>query len=100
MDDAPSHSSLSTRSYFEENNINHLPSPAQSPDFNPIELVWNDMGHYISNHLKPSTANDLKLGILKFWNEIFTIEYCNSKIDHLERVFRKCLDIRGHGTGL
>ena len=100
MDNAPSHTSMSTSNYFQNMGISHFRTPAQSPDFNPIELVWNDMGFYLCDYVKPNNLEELKQGILKFWNDFVTIEYCNSKIDHLERVFNKCLSIRGHGTGL
>ncbi len=55
---------------------------------------------FVQLYVKPSNLEDLKQGIMKFWNEVVTIEYCNKKIDHLEKVFKKCLFIHGHGTGL
>ena len=45
MDNAPSHTAIRTRAYLEVTNLNHFKTPAQSPDLNPIELVWNDMKH-------------------------------------------------------
>ena len=53
MDNCRSHVSRLTKTFLEANNINHFKTPAQSPDFNPIELVWNDMKEYISNVIKP-----------------------------------------------
>ena len=39
--------------YFTEKNINLAVHPAQSPDFNPIELIWNDLKYYIKTKIKP-----------------------------------------------
>ena len=67
MNNATSHSSRSTTEFLRKNGINHFKTPAQSPDFNPIELVWNDRSDYINNHVKPNNAEELRLGILEFW---------------------------------
>jgi hypothetical protein len=39
MDNAPSHTSDSSKTFILANRINQMRSPPQSPDFNPIELV-------------------------------------------------------------
>ena len=36
------------------NTVNLGMQPAQSPDFNPIELVWNDLKFYFRNNIKPN----------------------------------------------
>ena len=80
MDNAPAHTSVYTREYFDANNINHVESPLQSPDINPIELVWHDLKSYLSETIKPNNHRELCSGIKKFWNEIVTIDYCNKKL--------------------
>ena len=50
---------------------------------NPIELVWNDLKYYLAHTFKPRNERQLIAGILKFWREKVTIDYCNKKIDHL-----------------
>ena len=46
MDNDPKHTSVSTRCFLRRNGINWFETPAQSPDFNCIEMVWNDLKHY------------------------------------------------------
>ena len=81
MDNSPIHRSFQSTVFFLNNGINHFQTPAQPPDFNPIELVWNDLKNYIAEKIKPN--NKMKLiAINQFWNTVVTIEYCNSKINH------------------
>jgi hypothetical protein len=50
------------------NLLNHFKHPAQSPDINVIELVWNDLKAYIGIVIKPNTTQELILGVMRFWN--------------------------------
>ena len=100
MDNAPCHTARSTRDFIEKNNINHIKTPAQSPDLNPIELVWHDMKVFLTNEIKPNHQNELIAGIRLFWNEIVTVEYCNYKINHLFLVLRTVLINDGDATGM
>jgi hypothetical protein len=100
MDNAKCHVSKSTMRFLRRNLINHFKTPAQSPDFNPIELVWHDLKDYLSKVIMPTGENDLVNGILKFWRQIVTVEYCNSKIDHLKRVLDTAIVNKGKATGM
>jgi hypothetical protein len=92
-------SSASTKLYFQRN-INLAVHPAQSPDFNPIELVWNDLKYYLKTKIKPNDINDLCNAINLFWETKVTVEYCNSKIDHLETVLKRAIVLKGRATGI
>lgn len=100
MENARSHVAVHTQDFFRRNNINHFKTPAQSPDFYPIELVWHDLKVYIGEEVKPNTLDELVHGINVFWNTKVTVQYCNSKINHLERVFHTVLLNGGKATGL
>ena len=75
MDNARSHFCDSTRIYFYRNTLYHFKTPAQSPDLNPIELVWNDLKNYLANEYCPNNINELVNGIRRFWNTVVSIEY-------------------------
>ena len=59
MDNAPSHSSTRTKNLLRNREISHLKTPAQSPDMNPIELVWNDMKAFLFTEVKPNSKQEL-----------------------------------------
>jgi len=54
MDNDPKHRSKSTMDWMKVNNINHWPTPPESPDLNPIERIWAAMKYYIRRRVKPT----------------------------------------------
>ncbi len=100
MDNAPCHSSWYTKQFLIQNRIYHFKTPAQSPDLNPIELVWHDLKDYISRVIKPNNKHELINGIKFFWNTHVTVDYCNKKINHLYKVLRQIKNLEGKETGM
>ena len=100
MDNAPSHRSASTTNFLLNSGINHWKTPAQSPDMNPIELVWNDMKTFLHTDIKPNSKEELINGIHQFWDTKVTVDYCNRKINHLYRVVPEVIRLNGKPTGL
>ena len=101
MDNAPAHSSRIAKDYIEQNGIFHFATPAQSPDLNPIEMVWHDMKIYIQEKVKPRNALELRDGIYRFWNTKVTVAYCNAKINHVrDKVIDAIIKLHGKPTGL
>ena len=47
QDNAPAHSSRYTKIWLEERGIKFIKWPSNSPDLNPIEIVWNWMKQWI-----------------------------------------------------
>ena len=43
-DNARPHTALVTANFLARNNVNVLPWPALSPDMNPIEHIWDELG--------------------------------------------------------
>ena len=100
MDNAPWHRSAETMQFIEEREIIYHKTPAQSPDFNPIELVWHDLKRFICTDIKPQSAAELIAGIHVFWNTFVTVDYCNAKIDHLANVLPRAIELGGKPTGM
>ena len=55
------------------NNINYWPTPAESPDLNPIEMLWNKLKFFLSTVVKQRNK-ELVDGIRTFWSTRVTPE--------------------------
>ena len=57
--------------WFEDNNIEVLPWPAQSPNLNPIEHLWEHIKQQLCKYeTSPKGAHDLWRRLADEWNEI------------------------------
>lgn len=98
QDNDPKHCARFTRDYFATNSINWWPTPAESPDLNPIENVWGSMKEFLRNDYKPKCLDDLKRGICQFWKTL-TPSVCTKYINHIQRVMPKVVEESGGPSG-
>ena len=65
------HKVRSIRKWFVENGVEELDWPAQSPDLNPIEHLWDDLEHRLrarSNH--PTSVPNLVNALVAEWKQV------------------------------
>ena len=62
-DNARLHSAARTRQFLATNNVNVLDWPANSPNLNPIEQVWYELGHCVRRSHAIHTVNDLAVAL-------------------------------------
>ena len=98
QDNDPKHRSLMAQNFLRENNINYPKWPAQSPDLNPIEMVWHQLKCFVAK-MEPRTKEGLIDCIERFWSSVMTVELCNQYIDHLFKVVPVCFRLKGAATG-
>lgn len=70
-DNAPSHRARVVTTYVEEHDVNVLRQPALSPDLNPIEHLWDQLGRAIRQRdNQPSNLRELGQALLEEWHRI------------------------------
>ena len=71
-DGAGPHRANSIRDWLEENNIEVLKWPAQSPDLNPIENLWNILKEEVGpmNHIGPNQTEELIEIVNAAWDRL------------------------------
>ena len=95
QDNDPKHTSNSTKQYMQDKGINWWPTPAESPDLNPIEKVWNELKNHTAN---ARTKEELITKIRAFWGGL-TPERCTRYINHLHKTIPKVIQQQGAPSG-
>lgn len=98
QDNDPKHKSRLAMRFIEENNISYWPTPAESPDMNPIELLWHELKTFLRREVKPTIKEELEAGIHRFWDTV-TAEKCNRYISHLRKVIPAVVQREGRASG-
>ena len=70
--------------YVDANKIEYWPTPAESPDLNPIEMLWHELKHHLRKNVKPKNKEELIAGITEFW-ETVTVKKCIKYINHIKK---------------
>ena len=98
QDNDPKHTSICVSDFFEDNGVVWWPTPPESPDLNPIELIWGSLKQYLRNTFKPNSLDELKQGIQQFWNSL-TPTVCQKYISHINKVIPKIVEVKGEPSG-
>ncbi|KAK1795605.1 hypothetical protein P4O66_001100 [Electrophorus voltai] len=69
QDNDPKHTSKSTSEWLKKNKMKTLEWPSQSPDLNPIEMLWHDLKKAVHAH-KPSNVAELQQFCKDEWAKI------------------------------
>ena len=70
-DNAPAHPARVATDFLTNQNVNRMNWPALSPDLNPIEHLWDELGRRIhANYPPPRNVNDLFRNLNQEWNQL------------------------------
>jgi hypothetical protein len=95
-DNDPKHTSRKAKIFLEDPGINSMKRPAQSPDLNPIEMMWIDVEKEIKK-VKPKNLDDLYAVIEQAWNKI-PMERCIRLIESMPRRCAEVIKKKGMNT--
>ena len=84
--------------FVRDNSINYWPTPAESPDMNPIEMLWHFLKSFLRRIVKPKNKEELVEGIQQFWQTV-TPEKCQRYIGHLQKVMPEVIRRQGKASG-
>lgn len=98
QDNAPIHTSIQTRNFAEESEINLLPWPGQSPDLNPIEHLWDELERRIrAKKSNPKNLGELEALLQECWLEI-PCEVYQKLVESMTRRIDAVIKARGYPT--
>lgn len=98
QDNDPKHTSKRAKSWFEDHGFNVLKWPAQSPDLNPIEHLWNHLKRRLAEYPEPPN------GVIQLWErvekewEAIPKEVCKNLIESMPRRIEAVLKAKGSYT--
>ena len=84
--------------FLKDNNVNYWATPAESPDLNPIEMLWHELKSHLRREVKPKNKEELVSGIQNFWKTV-TVEKCRKYIGHLTKVLPDIVKRDGKASG-
>ncbi|KAK6037493.1 hypothetical protein COOONC_25003 [Cooperia oncophora] len=93
QDNAPPHKSRYTSDKLRSWGVDTMAWPAESPDLNPIELVWGNMKVFIRKQGVRS-LEELKVAIVKYWKTL-TPEECVKYVGGIRSRMERVVEQRG-----
>src|SRR5262249_57520321 len=98
QDNEPEHRGKRTKECLEDNRIRVLDWPAQSPDLNPMEHLWEEVKRRMGRLSKePCSKKELWDRLQDVWNNIEP-SVCTKLIDSMPARVQAVLDAKGWYT--
>ena len=91
QDNVRPHVARVTQARLAAANVNVMPWPAMSPDMNPLEHIWDELGRRVRRHHAPGNVHQLALALVREWNNLpnrLVQNYVNSMRRRVETLVR------------
>ena len=66
QDNDPKHVALLTQAWLQKNEVNWWLTPPESPDINPVQIMWYKLKECVRSEAKPHTWCELVAAIIVF----------------------------------
>jgi len=97
-DNTPVHRARIVRQWKEDNSVSSLPWPAQSPDLNPIEHLWDVLERKVQAHKPhPKNVGELMEVLEEEWGKIEP-EVLVNLVESMPRRIQAVIDSHGNPT--
>ena len=96
QDNDPKHTSKSTKEWLKKKKCFVLEWPSQSPDLNPIEMLWKDLKRSVHAR-KPTNIHELKQFCKEEWAKI-PPSRCMGLINNCRKCLVEVIAAQGHHT--
>lgn len=96
QDNDPKHTAYNTRMYLLYNTPKVMKTPAQSPDLNPIEHLWDELERRIRTHTITDKTS-LKAALSEEWDKIGS-EITHKLVSSMPNRLREVLKMKGYAT--
>ena len=80
----------------EKKSIQTLPWPSYSPDFNPIENLWDELERRVKKH-QPKNITQLELLLIQEWNKI-ELSVLEKLVVSVPSRLYECIKMKGYPT--
>ena len=98
QDNDPKHTRKLAKTWFSDNQIQVLKWPAQSPDINPTEHLWDYLKRRLNTYeTQPKSVHELWERVEKEWNGI-PVEECRKLIQSMPRRLAAIVRTKGGYT--
>ncbi len=98
QDNDPKHTSKKATQWFEDNDIDVMVWPAQSPDLNPIEHLWVDLKKSLKKYPRPAKGvHELWERVVVEWNKI-PPGTCENLVESMPRRVQAVIKAKGGHT--
>jgi len=96
QDNDPKHTAHVTKAWMNENGVRLLEWPAQSPDLNPIEHLWEQLERKLANR-RCKSDDELKACLIDAWTRL-EIEKVRNLVDSMPRRLAAVITANGGPT--
>jgi hypothetical protein len=96
QDNDPKHTAHINKAYLRNKGVNVLDWPAQSPDLNPIENLWNELDRRLKN--RRCNSEEELFDVLKAGWEALPDDLLESLVDSMPRRCQAVIEARGNAT--